>query len=138
MTNKDAVRAGMALADQERITELVEAITERRAVIEQAKGMLMFVYGVDADDAFEGLRQQSQNHNVKLTLLAEQVVKDLVELTRDTGPVRQIALGGLIDAASQRITHSAERQLDGQCKTGVPMADLGVSPHEQPGAQAAR
>lgn len=115
-------------SDEQRITEALRSITERRAVIEQAKGMLMLVYGVDADEAFDVLRKQSQDHNVKLNLVAEQVMKDLVELSRDRGPVRQLALGGLIAAASQRIMHSAERQLDGQTKTGVPMTELGRSP----------
>lgn len=115
-------------SDEQRITEALAAITARRAVIEQAKGMLMLVYGVDADAAFDVLRKQSQDHNVKLNLVAEQVMKDLVELSRTKGPMRQLALGGLIDTASQRIKHSAERQLDGQTKTGVPMAELGQSP----------
>ena len=115
-------------SDEQQITEALRAITERRAVIEQAKGMLMLVYGVDADEAFDVLRKQSQDHNVKLNLVAEQVMKDLVELSRTKGPMRQLALGGLIDTASQRIKHSAERQLDGQTKTGVPMAELGQSP----------
>jgi hypothetical protein len=47
--------------------------TRRHAVIEQAKGMLMFVYGIDDDDAFSVRRTQSQDHNVKLGLIAEQV-----------------------------------------------------------------
>jgi predicted butyrate kinase (DUF1464 family) len=115
-------------AREQRITEALRAITERRAVIEQAKGMLMLVYGVDADEAFDVLRKQSQDNNVKLNLVAEQVMKDLVELARNKGPVRQLALGGLIDSASQRIKHSAERQLDGQSKTDVPMKELGRQP----------
>jgi hypothetical protein len=112
----------------QRVTDALRAITERRAVIEQAKGMLMLVYGVDADGAFDVLRKQSQDHNVKLNLVAEQVMKDLVELARNNGPVRQLALGGLIAAANQRIKHSAERQLDGQSKTGVPVKELGRAP----------
>ncbi len=115
-------------SDEQRITEALQAITARRAVIEQAKGMLMLVYGVDADAAFDVLRKQSQDHNVKLNLVAEQVMKDLVELSRAKGPMRQLALGGLIGTASQRIKHSAERQLDGQAKTGVPMRELGPPP----------
>ena len=115
-------------SDEQRITEALRVITERRAVIEQAKGMLMLVYGVDADEAFHVLRKQSQDHNVKLNLVAEQVTKDLVELSRNKGPVRQLALGGLVDTASQRIKHSAARQLDGQSKTGVPMTELGQAP----------
>ena len=112
-------------ANQDQLTAEVQAITERRALIEQAKGMLMFVNGIEADEAFDLLREQSQNHNVKLLLVAEQVVKDLVELARAKGPVRQLALGGLIEAASARIAHSAERQLDGESKTGVSMMNLG-------------
>lgn len=115
--------------DQARLTAELHAIVERRAIIEQAKGMLMFVYGIDADDAFHMLREQSQNHNVKLILIAEQMVKDLVELSRAKGPVRQLTLGGLIAAARERVAHSAERQLDGQSKTGVPMKDLSPAPH---------
>jgi hypothetical protein len=129
--NDDGVFGGKALdgeaLDEQRITEAVRAISERRAVIEQAKGMVMFVYGINADDAFEVLRKQSQDHNVKLTLLAEQVAKDLVELSRTRGPKRQLALGGLIDEAVQRVDHCAVRQLDGESKTGVPMKDLGMS-----------
>lgn len=80
---------------QRRITDAVREITGRRAVIEQAKGILMFVYGIDADDAFDILRRQSQEHNVKLSLVVEQIMKDLVELSRTNGPKRQVALGGL-------------------------------------------
>lgn len=120
--------APLSSGEQERLTVELQAITERRAIIEQAKGMLMFVYGVDADEAFQVLRGQSQNNNVRLILVAEQVVKDLVELSRARGPVRQLALGRLIEAASERIAHSAERQLDGESKTGVPTRNLGQSP----------
>jgi len=105
---------------QQRITEALRSITERRAVIEQAKGMLMLVYGVDADEAFDVLRRQSQDNNVKLNLVAEQVMKDLVELARNKGPVRQLALGGLIDSANRRIKHSASRHPDGQRSTLPP------------------
>jgi hypothetical protein len=62
--------------------EQLAEVLQRRVVIEQAKGIIMFVYGVDADDAFARLRGQSQDHNVKLHLLARQVAADLVELSR--------------------------------------------------------
>ena len=105
--------AALSTEEQERLTLELHEVTERRAIIEQAKGMLMFVCGIDADEAFQVLRKQSQDHNVKLILVAEQVTKDLVELSRTKGPIRQLALGGLIEAAAKRIAHSAERQLDG-------------------------
>jgi predicted butyrate kinase (DUF1464 family) len=97
---------------------------ERRAITEQAKGMLMFVYGIDADEAFDVLRSQSQEHNVKLSLLAEQVVKDLVELARANKPGRRPGIDRVMVAARNRVTNVAARQLNGESKTGVPMKDL--------------
>ncbi len=48
-----------------------------RAAIEQAKGALMLVYGVGADQAFELLQWRSQQTNTKLRALATQVVAEL-------------------------------------------------------------
>ena len=62
--------------DKREIYEAVRDIAEKRSVIDQAKGMLMVVYGTDADAAFELLRWHSQHHNVKLRVVAEQVVAD--------------------------------------------------------------
>jgi ANTAR domain/PAS fold len=70
-------------AREERVTEAVAGIAEARGGIEQAKGMLMVVYRIDADSAFELLKWRSQESNVKLRLLAEQVVKDFLALTYD-------------------------------------------------------
>lgn len=83
-----------------------------RASIEQAKGMLMFVYGIDADEAFAVLREQSQQHNVKLRLIAQQVSKDLVELARTSSPLRRIEHDLLLRSAHQRISHAAARHAD--------------------------
>jgi hypothetical protein len=105
-------------SEQQRITHAVKEIAERRALIEQTKGMLMFAYGIDADAAFEVLRKQSQDHNVKLRLIAEQILKDLIELSQTKGPARRVAFDGLMLTAHQRIAHSAARQMDGQSKTG--------------------
>lgn len=63
-------------AEQARITEGIAEITERRAVIEQAKGMVMAVYGVDAATAFEIVRWRSQQTNTKVRDLAEQLITD--------------------------------------------------------------
>ncbi len=63
-------------AQNELITAKVAEITEHRAVIEQAKGMLMLVYGLDAVAAFDLLKWRSQESNVKLRLLAQQIVED--------------------------------------------------------------
>ncbi len=47
---------------------------ENRAVIEQAKGVLMAVYRVGPDQAFRVLQWRSQETNVKLRTLAKQLV----------------------------------------------------------------
>lgn len=65
---------------QDTITAEVAAIAERRSAIDLAKGMLMAVYGVDEDVAFNVLRSLSQVHNVKLGALARRIVKDFSEL----------------------------------------------------------
>jgi PAS domain S-box-containing protein len=67
-------------ATQERITAAVAEIAEQRGAIEQAKGMLMLVYGIDADAAFDVMRWKSQQHNVKLRLLAQQIAHDFTEV----------------------------------------------------------
>ena len=66
------------------ISERVAEITEHRAVIEQAKGMLMMVYGLDDEAAFDLLRWRSQSSNVKLRRLAEKIVEDF-RTVRDDG-----------------------------------------------------
>lgn len=58
-----------ALADQ-----MGEAI-KSRAMIEQAKGVLMARHAVGPDDAFAVLRNQSQRRNVKLRHIAKEVVE---------------------------------------------------------------
>jgi hypothetical protein len=66
---------------QELVTEAVAEIAEARGVIEQAKGMLMVVYRINADSAFELLKWRSQEANVKLRLLAEQITTDFLDLS---------------------------------------------------------
>jgi len=58
------------LEQQDLMTAQLAAITENRAVIEQAKGVLMAAYGITADRAFEILVWRSQETNLKLRELA--------------------------------------------------------------------
>ncbi len=64
------------------VTAKLAEIAENRAAIEQAKGMLMLIYGIDDNAAFDLLKWLSQEANVKLRLLAEQVCEDF----RAVGP----------------------------------------------------
>jgi hypothetical protein len=82
----------------------VAEVVENRAVIEQAKGMLMFVYGMDADAAFELLRLRSQHSNVKLRLLAEQIVADLTKASQRHPPGDRRALDDVVRTAHLRMS----------------------------------
>jgi len=62
------------------LTEAVAEFAEHRAAIEQAKGVLMYIYRVTADAAFDLLIWRSQQSNVKVRALAEQVLIDIQSL----------------------------------------------------------
>ncbi|WP_255506099.1 PAS and ANTAR domain-containing protein [Mycolicibacterium sp. 018/SC-01/001] len=88
---------------QEMVTAALSEITENRAVIEQVKGMLMLIYRVDGDAAFELLRWRSQESNVKLRALAEQLLADYQQLVyQDTLPDRE-TFDHLLLTAHQRV-----------------------------------
>jgi GAF domain-containing protein len=84
----DAEKVGMVFADQASVAlanaqlyasayrmtqQLQEALTSR-AVIDQAKGILMGQHRVGADEAFDILRTTSQRENRKLRELAQEMV----------------------------------------------------------------
>ncbi|KMO73276.1 ANTAR domain-containing protein [Mycolicibacterium chubuense] len=56
------------------VAQLREKLTTQ-PVIEQAKGMLMQTFGLDAGGAFDILRVLSQNGNVKLRSIAGEIVE---------------------------------------------------------------
>jgi hypothetical protein len=62
-------------ASQVDVQEALAGALEHRAVIEQAKGVLMLAHGVDAEEAFELLRAYSQDKNVKVRDLADRLVE---------------------------------------------------------------
>ena len=77
--NSEEARIGSEAANQAReqqvLTDALDDILEHRAVIEQAKGMLMLVYQTSAEAAFDTLRWRSQDTNTKLNVLAERLVE---------------------------------------------------------------
>jgi AmiR/NasT family two-component response regulator len=58
----------------------------RRALIEQAKGILMARHGIDADRAFELLREHSQHNGHKVTDVAAAIVETHQLLAPATAP----------------------------------------------------
>jgi len=67
-------RPGHVQALRDEIAGLRRAI-ETRAVIEQAKGVLMAKLGCDSDGAFDHLRRQSQQENRRLREVAAEIVE---------------------------------------------------------------
>jgi PAS domain S-box-containing protein len=81
----------MKEAHDESVTAAVAEFAEARSGIEQAKGMLMLIYRINADSAFELLRWRSQETNTKLRALAEQIAKDFLALSYDEAlPARAV------------------------------------------------
>ena len=89
---------------QESITEALAEIADHRAVIEQAKGVLMYIYGIGAGAAFDILKWRSQDANVKLRALAEQLVADVLTRKHDEGsPLSRPTFDQLLLTAHQRV-----------------------------------
>jgi hypothetical protein len=93
---------------QDQVTAAVTVIAEARAGIEQAKGMLMLIYGMDEAAAFELLKWRSQETNVKLRLLAAQVAADFVALSGSEELPPRSAYDKLLLTAHLRINADTE------------------------------
>jgi limonene-1,2-epoxide hydrolase len=93
---------------QSSITEAVAEFAAHRAVIEQVKDILMVVYSIDADAAFDLLKWRSQETNVKLRTLAEQLLADFrTTLRADKTVPSQATFDQLLLSAHERITGAA-------------------------------
>jgi transcriptional regulator with GAF, ATPase, and Fis domain len=76
----DTVAAAQEIIGARTLAAQLEQAMGSRAVIEQAKGMLMALRGVSERDAFEILRTESQHRNIKVRDLAERVVTGTLAL----------------------------------------------------------
>ncbi|GJF16258.1 putative transcription antitermination regulator [Mycolicibacterium cyprinidarum] len=85
------------------VTAALSEITENRASIEQIKGMLMLIYRVNADTAFELLRWRSQETNVKVRLLAERLLTEYTELAYEELLPPRATFDHLLLTAHERI-----------------------------------
>lgn len=103
---------------REVIDEALPDLVEARAVIEQAKGVLMAVYRVSADQAFGVLRWRSQETNVKLRELAKQLVADIPALPAPAADV-QSAFDHLLLTVHQRIPAVSEAENGDHVKLGT-------------------
>lgn len=127
-----------AVEDLHRELEGLRASARLRAVIEQAKGVLVERHGISLDEAFDRLRLLSQEHNVRLVEVAATVVG--ITLPDDYGdqipePVPPPLVGGT------RATSPAWSALTGhsdvRAKTAAAMFH-GISSSLREGEEAAR
>jgi transcriptional regulator with GAF, ATPase, and Fis domain len=79
---KAALRSVRRYQQARDLTEQLRSALTSRAVIDQAKGVLMAVHHIDADTAFATLVGQSQRENVKLRDLATRLVTAVVQSRR--------------------------------------------------------
>jgi GAF domain-containing protein len=73
----EALAAAVEIAGARAVAAQMEEAMASRAIIEQAKGVLMGRHGIDETIAFELLRRQSQEQNTKLRVLAAQIVAEV-------------------------------------------------------------
>ncbi|MEU0543864.1 PAS and ANTAR domain-containing protein [Nocardia sp. NPDC005978] len=70
----------LAAHRQETLDDALPELYQARAVIEQAKGALMLVYGINAEQAFRVLTWRSQETNTKLRTLSGLLVAEFAAL----------------------------------------------------------
>lgn len=95
-------RAACALLTPEQMAEVVD----NRAIVEQAKGMLMMIYDIDAEQAYDLLIARSQTINVKLHTLARHLTEEFPTRLADERMLRQAPYDEVLLTASHEITES--------------------------------
>jgi ANTAR domain/PAS fold len=93
---------------QEVLDEALPDLFENRAAIEQAKGVLIAVYRVSADQAFRVLQWRSQETNIKLRALAKQLVNEVVSLPPPSATV-QSQFDHILLTVHERVPAEADR-----------------------------
>ena len=71
---------------EQAVSDKLQLIVAHREIIDQAKGMLMMTYQIDADAAFGILRWRSQELNVKLVWIAQRMIAELPALLNEVDP----------------------------------------------------
>ncbi|MGW6333763.1 PAS and ANTAR domain-containing protein [Nocardia rhamnosiphila] len=90
---------------EEALQDTLPGLYAARAVIEQAKGALMVVYGISADQAFRVLIWRSQETNTKLRALAARLVAELPTVDY-AAPALRTEFDHLLLTVHERIDHA--------------------------------
>ncbi len=89
-------------ARQKSLDDALPDLFEARAAMEQAKGMLMAVYRVSADQAFGVLRWRSQESNTQVRALDKQLIADITTLP--PSPEVQSAFDHMLLTVHERVS----------------------------------
>ncbi|MBB4136247.1 ANTAR domain-containing protein [Gordonia humi] len=96
-----------------RVADHVQHFREHRAVIEQAKGMLMAVYGIPPDRAFDVLLWLSQTRNVPVHAISDSIVGTAISGTWIPSTARRafdrVLLDGAERAVADTLDHTDQR-----------------------------
>ncbi|MCC3313662.1 PAS and ANTAR domain-containing protein [Nocardia africana] len=74
----------LAESTRDAVSTRLSEVVEHRAVIEQAKGVLMHMYRINADQAFKVLAWRSQETNTKIRNLAAALIDELATLPKSS------------------------------------------------------
>ncbi|MCU1589560.1 MAG: hypothetical protein JWP11_816 [Frankiales bacterium] len=69
------------LREREHVAEQLQLALNSRIVIEQAKGMLAEVGGLDMGSAFEAMRRYARDNNLRLSAVADSIISRALEAT---------------------------------------------------------
>jgi ANTAR domain len=100
------------------ITEVVAEFADNRAVIEQVKGILCLVYYIEPDAAFDLLKWRSQETNVRLRVLAEQLMADIRELEHDENLPPRSTFDRLLLSVHQRVRAKSAKTFGDRAQHG--------------------
>ncbi len=107
------ITAAAAHASQQEMRDAVEKSAATRADIEQAKGALMVVHGVSADDAFAVLVWHSSRANIKLRELAVMITREISRPLKDR------------ESAAGRVSRLLGSLVQGHPSAAVPRTEAG-------------
>jgi hypothetical protein len=93
----------LTAAQQAAVTDAVVEINAGREPIHYVCGLLMLIYRIDPDAAFGMLRWRSQECNVKLRKLADQLLEDIRGLEYDDQVPRRETFDRLLMTVHERV-----------------------------------
>jgi hypothetical protein len=94
----------LTAAQQAAVTDAVIEINAGRETIHYVCGILMLIYRIAPDEAFEVLKWRSQETNMKLRKIADQLLEDIRGLEYDNQVPRRETFDRLLMTVHERVS----------------------------------